>query len=145
MSANRSSSTRRGLFGPSVVSMSLQDTPGGWQPAIPHYESARYRNVLELNWVVFSRLLIGLLIAATIVVGLTNPSGAQSVANQSDLSASGHDRALFVQCMQDWDRATHMTTKEWARACQRVIRGREDPAQASREFQLSGENPVTFR
>jgi hypothetical protein len=26
-----------------------------------------------------------------------------------------------AQCMQDWDRQTHMTKQEWTRACQRVV------------------------
>jgi hypothetical protein len=30
----------------------------------------------------------------------------------------------FKQCMQDWDRATHMTKKEWERTCRRVVDGR---------------------
>lgn len=145
MSANWSSSSRRGSSRASAVALSLQDTPGAWRSAIRHAEGAQYHPVSRLDLPTFSRFVIGLLIAAMIVVLLTNPSGAQTLADQNDRAASEHDRALFAQCMQDWDRATHMTTKEWARACQRVIRAREDPAQAPRQFQLSGEKPVRYR
>ena len=67
-------------------------------------------------------MLIGLLIAAAIVIALTNPSGAQAPAAWIRTTASDHDRNLFEQCLQDWDRATHMTKSEWAGACQRVLR-----------------------
>jgi hypothetical protein len=32
--------------------------------------------------------------------------------------------AYFKQCMEDWDAATHMTKKEWARTCRRVVDAR---------------------
>ncbi|NJO32159.1 MAG: hypothetical protein HC869_02580 [Rhodospirillales bacterium] len=64
-----------------------------------------------------------LLVAATIVIVLTNPSGAQGRPTWNE--ASQHDRSLFAQCMQDWDRDTHMTTTVWAQACQRVLRDHE--------------------
>jgi hypothetical protein len=30
----------------------------------------------------------------------------------------------FKQCMEDWEAATHMTKKEWARTCRRVVDAR---------------------
>ena len=30
----------------------------------------------------------------------------------------------LAQCMRDWDAATHMTKQEWARTCERVVKGR---------------------
>jgi hypothetical protein len=88
-----------------------------------------------------SRLVIGLLIAMIIVVGLTNPGGAQSPATTDDATAS-HNRHLYAQCMRDWDRATHMTKQEWSGACQRVLREHEDPAQASQQFISSNQRRV---
>jgi hypothetical protein len=101
--------------------------------------------VPALDLATLSRFVVGLIIAAMIAIALTSPSGAQTLGERVDRAALEHDHALFVQCVQDWDRATHMTKKEWENACQRVIRGREDPSQASREFQLSGEKPIRYR
>jgi hypothetical protein len=79
-----------------------------------------------------TRLAIGLIIMAIIVIGLTNPSGAQtnrSARTESDLSTPVQQdtNALFGQCLQDWDAGTHMTKKEWSGACQRLLveRGRQ--------------------
>ena len=55
------------------------------------------------------RLAIGLLIAALIVIALTNPSGAQinkSVSTENTPSSAeqqNNNAALFVRCLQDWD------------------------------------------
>jgi len=42
--------------------------------------------------------------------------------------ATSSDRELIAQyladCLKDWDAATHMTKKEWAVVCQRVVNSR---------------------
>ena len=91
---------------------------------------------LTLNAV--TRLAIGLVIVALIVIGLTNPSGAQmnrsaktestpsSPEQQVSSAALFGNAALFGRCLQDWDAGTHMTKKEWSGACQRLLIERRD-------------------
>jgi len=69
------------------------------------------------------RLAIGLIVTAIIVIGLTNPSGAQTAG--SGLPQE-HNAKLFAQCLQDWDGATHMTKQEWSAACRRLLLQRGD-------------------
>lgn len=71
----------------------------------------------------FMRLAIGISVAAMIVVGLTNPSVAQSAA---PVATQDHNAKLFSDCLLDWDAATHMTKREWSAACQRLLRQRGD-------------------
>jgi hypothetical protein len=64
-----------------------------------------------------TRLAIGLIIVALIVIGLTNPSGAQVNRGATAESTPSSDEqkddngALFGRCLQDWDAGTHMTKK----------------------------------
>jgi hypothetical protein len=69
-----------------------------------------------------TQLVIGLVIIALIVIGLTNPSGAQTRVSRIE-STQQHDGipALFPRCLNDWDAGTHMTKKEWWAACQRLL------------------------
>jgi hypothetical protein len=53
--------------------------------------------------------------ALTPSTATTLPSGQQT---PEQLQARA--KAWFTTCMQDWDASTHMTRKEWERACQRV-------------------------
>lgn len=76
-----------------------------------------------------TRLAIGLVIVALIVIGLTNPSGAQTTGGvRAEYAPSSlSDKAtLFSLCLQDWDAGTHMTKREWAGACQRLLLERGD-------------------
>jgi hypothetical protein len=76
-----------------------------------------------------ARLAIGLVIVALIVIGLTNPSGAQTtggVRAENAPSSLGDKATLFSLCLQDWDVGTHMTKQEWAGACQRLLLERGD-------------------
>jgi len=81
----------------------------------------------SLTFTAVTRLTIGLLIAALIVIALTNPSGAQMNKGVSTgytpFSSGGQDNstALFVRCLQDWDSQIHMTKKEWSGACRRLL------------------------
>ena len=78
----------------------------------------------SLTLIAVTRLAIGLVIVALIVIGLTNPSGAQSARTESTPSAPDQqdsNAALFGRCLQDWDAGTHMTKKEWSGACQRLL------------------------
>jgi hypothetical protein len=79
-----------------------------------------------------TRLVIGLVIVALVVIGLTNPSGAQTRVPRTESAASvaqQHDDGiptLFARCLNDWDARTHMTKKEWSAACQRLLIERGD-------------------
>jgi hypothetical protein len=76
-----------------------------------------------------ARLTIGLVIVSLIVIGLTNPSGAQTtggVRAENAPSSLGDKATLFSLCLQDWDVETHMTKQEWAGACQRLLLERGD-------------------
>jgi hypothetical protein len=109
MSANWSSSAAAAL---------PQEMSGSWQFAGGVADFQMVRFTFAALW----RVVVGLLIATTIVVVLTNPSGAQTRTASNDTAAPQHNHRLFTQCMQDWDRATHMTKAEWAGACQRILR-----------------------
>jgi hypothetical protein len=63
-------------------------------------------------------LLAGLL--SLIVAGVAGAS-AQDVSS-TELRKL-HDE-YFATCMQAWDAATHMTTKEWAHTCRRLAKER---------------------
>jgi hypothetical protein len=83
-----------------------------------------------------TQLVIGLVIMALIVIGLTNPSGAQTRVPRTENTTSStqqHDGIfpLFARCIDDWDAGTHMTRKEWSAACQRLLieRGANLPKQ----------------
>jgi hypothetical protein len=88
------------------------------------------RNVLLCRLTL--RLLVGLAIAAVIVIGLTRPSGAQTTSRiRTETTAAWHqqrdDHATpFARCLQDWDAGTHMTKQEWSEACQRLLLQRGD-------------------
>ena len=94
-----------------------------------HFVSSRseIEQISSFTRIAVTRLAIGLIIMAIIVIGLTNPSGAQ--INRGARTASAHSSpvqqdstaALFDQCLQDWDAGTHMTKKEWSGACQRLL------------------------
>ena len=78
-----------------------------------------------------TQLVIGLVIMALIVIGLTNPSGAQASCPRTESATSltqQHDGfpTLFGRCLNDWDAGTHMTKKEWSAACQRLLIERGD-------------------
>ena len=78
-----------------------------------------------------TQLVIGLVIMALIVIGLTNPSGAQTNGlgiESTTSSTQQHDGipTLFARCLNDWDAGTHMTKKEWSAACQRLLIERGD-------------------
>jgi len=78
-----------------------------------------------------TQLVIGLVIMALIVIGLTNPSGAQTSVLRIESTPSStqqHDGfpTLFARCLHDWDAGTHMTKKEWSAACQRLLIERGD-------------------
>lgn len=78
-----------------------------------------------------ARLAIGLVIAALIVIGLTNPGGAQMKELQTERTSSSAfeqkgDATLLAQCLQDWDAETHITKREWSVACQRLLLQRGD-------------------
>jgi hypothetical protein len=80
--------------------------------------------VTKLLWTLntWSYLLIGLAFATAIAIALTRPVGAQTEGTpqaQSDRSA-----VYLAQCLRDWELATHLTKREWGRACQRLVRER---------------------
>ena len=84
--------------------------------------------ICSFTLIVVTRMAIGFVIVALIVIGLTNPSGAQmnrSSRTESTFSSSPEQQdgnaALFGRCLQDWDAGTHMTKKEWSAACQRLL------------------------
>jgi hypothetical protein len=90
------------------------------------------RNVCRSSLATLTQLVIGLVIMALIVVGLTNPSGAQTRVPRTESATSvaqQHDDGiptLFARCLNDWDAGTHMTKKEWSAACQRLLIERGD-------------------
>ena len=43
-------------------------------------------------------------------------------SDEEDIRSRGAQ--WLASCLNDWDRATHMTKQEWARTCQRVTRER---------------------
>jgi hypothetical protein len=57
-------------------------------------------------------------------------AGAKSDAAQKVKADAGAAKAAdtkidpLVQCLRDWDAATHMTRQEWARTCRRVVSNR---------------------
>ena len=64
------------------------------------------------------RFTIGLIVGILIVVGLTNPSGAQTFRSGT---AGEHNATLFKRCLHDWDVATHMSRQDWSAACHRLL------------------------
>ena len=113
-----------------TLALPRQDMPCAWQGAVRGGENVEGFPLAKLIWSTLLQLTVALLVAAIIVIGLTNPSGAQT---------SPHNQNLFEQCMRDWDRATHMTKKQWAGACQRVLQERGDSAQPLRQFKQDGQ------
>ena len=97
----------------------------------------------RLPFAALSRLMIGLLVGAAIMIALTNPSGAQTPGSSPDTAQ--HNRNLFAQCMLDWDRATHMTKAEWARACERVLHERGDYTHASQQSRADDQRRVRYQ
>jgi hypothetical protein len=86
----------------------------------PQVSSKVLPSILTLSTV--ARLATGLVIAALIVIGLTNPGGAQTKELQTERTSSSPfrqkgDVTLHAQCLQDWDAQTHMTKREWSVAC----------------------------
>jgi hypothetical protein len=91
--------------------------------------TARNFAVCRSSLATLTRLVIGLVIMALIVIGLTNPSGAQTNGlgiESTTSSTQQHDGipTLFARCLNDWDAGTHMNKKEWSAACQRLLIGR---------------------
>jgi hypothetical protein len=98
---------------------------------IGHPQSARNFAACRSPLATLTQLVIGLVIMALIVIGLTNPSGAQTGGLRTESTTSstqGHDGipTLFARCLHDWDAGTHMTKKEWSAACQRLLIERGD-------------------
>jgi hypothetical protein len=98
---------------------------------IAHPQFARNFAVCWSSPTTLTRLVIGLVIMALIVIGLTNPSGAQTngLSTESATSLTQQDDGiltLFARCLNDWDAGTHMTKKEWSAACQRLLIERGD-------------------
>ena len=93
---------------------------------------SKTEQVSSFTLIAVTRLAIGLVIVAIIVIGLTNPSGAQMNRGARTASAlsspvqQDSNAALFGRCLQDWDAGTHMTKKEWSGACQRLLIERGD-------------------
>ncbi len=48
------------------------------------------------------------------------PSVSQAKAASADAAKAKEHAAAIASCEAMWDRATHMTRKEWARTCRRV-------------------------
>src|SRR5262245_65735376 len=48
------------------------------------------------------------------------PDKSKSKAHTSAAEIRKMSDRYFNQCMSDWDAATHMTKKEWARTCRRT-------------------------
>ena len=93
--------------------------------------TARNFAVCRASLATLTRLVIGLVIMALIVIGLTNPSGAQTSGLRTENTTSStqqHDGIpiLFARCIDDWDAGTHMTRKEWSAACRRLLIERGD-------------------
>jgi hypothetical protein len=93
---------------------------------IGHPQFGRNFGVSRSSPATLTRFVIGLVIMALIVIGLTNPSGAQTSGLRIESTISStqqHDGipTLFVRCLHDWDAGTHMTKKEWSAACQRLL------------------------
>lgn len=88
--------------------------------------------ISSFTLIAVTRLAIGLVIGALIVIGLTNPSGAQmnrgarAESTSSSPEQQDGNAALFGRCLQDWDAGTHMTKKEWSGACRRLLIERGD-------------------
>ena len=93
---------------------------------------SKTEQISSLTLIAVTRLAIGLIIVALIVIGLTNPSGAQmnrgarTESTPSSPEQQDSNAALFGRCLQDWDAGTHMTKKEWSGACQRLLIERGD-------------------
>ena len=58
----------------------------------------------------------------------TDATSAPAVRTAQVPKPSDEDRKriaeYLAQCLKDWDAGTHMTKKEWARVCQRVVDSR---------------------
>jgi len=91
---------------------------------IGHPQFARNFAVCRSSLATLTRLMIDLVIMALIVIGLTNPSGAQTSGLRTTSSTQQHDGipTLFARCLNDWDAGTHMTKKEWSAACRRLLK-----------------------
>ena len=93
---------------------------------IGHPQFARNFGICRSSLATLTQLVIGLVIMALIVIGLTNPSGAQTRGLWTESTTSStqqHDGipTLFARCLHDWDAGTHMTKKEWSAACRRLL------------------------
>ena len=98
---------------------------------IGHPEIARNFTVCRSSLATLTQLAIGLVIIALIVIGLTNPSGAQTTGPSTKSATSSAQQqggipTVFARCLHDWDPGTHMTKKEWSGACQRLLVERGD-------------------
>jgi hypothetical protein len=58
----------------------------------------------------------------------TDANAAPAMRTRQVPQQSDEDRKriaeYLAQCLTDWDAGTHMTKKEWARVCQRVVDSR---------------------
>lgn len=132
MSANCSSSPVPGCSRSMAIAL-RGDASRAWHVATMNVDGAAISARSRPTYARLSQLLISVLIAATVIIFLTNPGGA------AEIKGSAHDQNLFAQCMSDWERATHMTKSEWAGACQRILRERGDSEQASQEIRSEGQ------
>ena len=83
---------------------------------IEHSQIARSFTACRSSVVTLTQLVIGLVIMALIVIGLTNPSGAQTTdpitkSTTSSTQIQGGIPTGFTHCLHDWDPGTHMTKK----------------------------------
>ena len=93
---------------------------------IGHPQIARNYTVWRSSLATLTQFMIGLVILALIVIGLTNPSGAQTTdpitkSTTSSTQIQGGIPTGFTHCLHDWDPGTHMTKKEWSSACHRLL------------------------
>jgi hypothetical protein len=55
-------------------------------------------------------------VAATAALAQTGPSPAK----QPDTAAKEAGTDAFASCVSQWEKSTHMSPREWERACRRV-------------------------
>ena len=93
----------------------------------------------------FSKFLIGPVVAFACVSLTSSPASSQTAApsqpvlkgwkdrgstpssqtNSTEAAASGDmtkKQRDFQDCLDTWDKGTHMTKKEWRRTCERTVR-----------------------
>jgi hypothetical protein len=69
----------------------------------------------RLRYLIVCTLWLAVLASGAIAQDSARPAASEEPSARADSHA-----AAVANCVQMWDRGTHMTRKEWLRTCQRV-------------------------